>query len=53
MRRALVEALDARERDEEAREALRPTLILAPGQDPPEDWNGDVIQIQAVNGRKN
>lgn len=37
MRRALIDALESREREQEAREAMRPTLILSPGQRPPEN----------------
>jgi hypothetical protein len=52
MRRALQDALKARECDGEAREAMRPALILFPGQEPPEGWDGDVCRLQVVDGRK-
>lgn len=52
MKRALVEALRARERALEAREAMRPTLVLTPGQEAPAGWDGDVIEVRVIDGRK-
>ncbi len=49
MRRALVEALMAREMD---RDCYEPVLVLAPGQEPPADWDGDVIRLEFVDARR-